>query len=102
MIEPTELDEGNLDDFSPWRFTQERFILCEGVHDQVLLDCLIRDRHLPLFQIRVAKESSLKEAPGRSGFGPAIQGFGTIPGFDDLRGIMIVTDNDEERRLRTP
>jgi len=82
-----------------WKFDQERFLLCEGEHDKLFLESLIKFRELPAFQIRTASESNADQIGGWTGFGPSIEGFSPIPGFDNLKGIAIVTDNDTPRTL---
>ena len=75
-------------------FTEERFILCEGDDDKFFLDALISQRSLPKFQVRHAAECNDKKAGGRSGFLHALNGIDVISGFNRVRGILLVTDND--------
>lgn len=98
-----------------WEFSGDRFILCEGINDKFFLRTLIKVRSLPDFQIRHAAEcvkrdedeeccsdeerKNKKSGGGRSGFGRAIFGFPLNTGFDRLKGIAIVTDNDNERAV---
>ncbi len=81
-------------------FTEERFILCEGRPDKGFLETLINDRNLPHFQIREASEFTGGKTGGRSAFGIFIEGCSALSGFSNLKGIAIVTDNDEEQTLR--
>ncbi|MFH1132470.1 MAG: DUF3226 domain-containing protein [Pseudomonadota bacterium] len=78
-------------------FKQERFILCEGEHDKFFLETLIEERQLGLFQIETAEGCT--GIPGHDGFGPALYGFEPVIGFSDLKGIGIVTDNDNRQKL---
>jgi hypothetical protein len=78
----------------PFQFTEERFILCEGDDDKFFLEALISQRNLPRFQVRHAAECNKRKAGGRGGFIHALDGFGPISGFDRVRGVLLVTDND--------
>jgi hypothetical protein len=77
-----------------WHFEEERFILCEGPHDEHFLKAFINRRGLPPFQVKDAHTCC--GTGGRSGFSPSIQGFSTTRGFTELKGIVIITDNDNE------
>lgn len=79
---------------STWDFTADRFILCEGENDKHFLEILISHKNLPPFQVMHADEANGGKGGGRSGFGPALEGFDVHTGFEKLRGIAIVTDND--------
>jgi len=71
------------------------------VADEFFLKSLIRERGLNLFQAReVAKSHSnpKKDAGGRGAF-TAIKGFPAVPGFSDLKGLVIMTDNDDSQAL---
>jgi hypothetical protein len=90
-----------------WAFIKRRFLLSEGSHDKDFLTCLIRARKLPTFQVRHAAECNEKEVKGRKirvggrpGFAPSIEGFPAISGFDRLKGIGLITDNDDTNSLR--
>lgn len=91
-----------------YTFMGERFILCEGDDDKLFLEALINERSLPRFQIRHTGECSDKGG-GVDGFVHALNGIETIVGFDRIRAILLVTDNDTiprsfngmKRRLRT-
>ncbi len=76
-----------------WRFEKDRFILCEGIDDKNFLDCLIKQRQLPDFQIMDSNQASGK-AGGKTGFWPALKAFDVQAAFKNLKGIAIVTDND--------
>lgn len=82
-----------------WKFEQERFILCEGEHDKVILESLIRGRNLGDFDVRFTGELNREGKGGKDAFGATIEGFPPIIGFNRLKGIAIVTDNDEEGTL---
>lgn len=79
-----------------WEFEKERFIICEGINDKHFLKAVIHKRGLPSFQIRHAAECNGSKTGGRDGFGLAIEGIEALSGFSDLKGIIIVTDNDYE------
>jgi hypothetical protein len=77
-------------------FEEERFILCEGINDKYFLSSIIKRRNLGSFQIRHSAECNGDKCGGRCGFGFAIDGIDLLEGFQKLRGIFIVTDNDNE------
>ena len=85
----------------PLMFKGERFILCEGRADKDFLDSLINGRKLPPFQIRQASEFTEGKTGGRPAFGTFIEGCPALTGFQDLKGIAIVTDNDDEQTLNS-
>lgn len=65
---------------------------------------MIKERRLPGFQIKHAAELTkveciTKPTGGSSGFGPAITSLISMRGFDKLKGIAIVTDNDKRGSL---
>jgi hypothetical protein len=77
-------------------FSEERFILCEGDDDKFFLEALIEERHLPRFQVRHTAESSgVRGSGGTSGFLNSLNGIDALTGFDKLKGILLVTDNDK-------
>jgi hypothetical protein len=75
-------------------FTKPRFILCEGIDDKAFLEALIEDRHLPEFQVRHSAECNKTQTGGNTGFRPAVKGMEALSGFDQLRALLIVADND--------
>lgn len=83
----------------PLMFEGERFILCEGRADKDFLESLIIGRKLPPFQIRQASEFTGGETGGRSAFSTFVRGCSVLNGFQDLKGIAIVTDNDDVQIL---
>lgn len=76
------------------KFTKPRFILCEGMDDKAFLQALITQRHLPEFQVCHAAECNKGQIGGNRGFSPSIAGMEALSGFDDLKALLIVTDND--------
>lgn len=72
--------------------TKPRFMLCEGEDDKKVFGALIRERALPEFQIFHAAE--LGGVGGRSGFVSAMRSIHALSGFDSLRGMLLVSDND--------
>lgn len=76
-------------------FGLERFILCEGPHDKSFLETLIKERKLGSFQVETAYECVGKG--GCEGFGPALEGFEAVTGLEQLKGILIMTDNDNKQ-----
>ncbi len=77
-----------------YAFSEERFILCEGDDDKYFLQALIKQRGLPSFQIRHTGECNEKGTGGTGGFLHALNGIQAISGFDQVKGILLVTDND--------
>lgn len=77
----------------------KRVIICEGEHDKHFLDALIKRRSLPDFQILDAYKCCRKG--GKDGLAPALNGLSVLTGFDGLRGVAIITDNDDEKALET-
>ncbi len=69
-------------------------MLCEGEDDKGVLETLVSARHLPDFQICHSAECNPEKTGGKTGFVRAIKGMEALSGFRDLRGILIVTDND--------
>jgi hypothetical protein len=79
---------------SQYVFSEERLILCEGDDDKYFLQALIEERGLPRFQVRHTGECSDKGG-GRGGFLHALNGIEALTGFEQLKAILLVTDNDE-------
>src|SRR5260370_24551497 len=77
-----------------YAFSEERFILCEGDDDKFFLQALIEERCLQRFQVRHTGECSPKGG-GRSGFLHALNGIEALTGFERVKGILLVTDNDQ-------
>lgn len=73
-------------------FTKTRFMLCEGDDDKGVFEALIGARNLPEFQICHSAECG--GAGGRSGFAASIKGMEALSGFEAVRALLIVTDND--------
>lgn len=76
-------------------FTKPRFLLCEGDEDKGFLETLIQARSLPDFQVCYAAECNDQRVGGRVGFRYALDpGIQPLKGFDQLKGILIISDND--------
>jgi hypothetical protein len=84
--------------FSEFRFTKPRFILCEGDDDKGFLEALVRERNLPEFQICHAAECNSDGTGGKVGFPGSLAGFAPISGFGQVKGLLVVTDNDDPPR----
>jgi hypothetical protein len=65
-------------------------LLCEGEGDKALLDRLIQYRRLPNFDVRVAG--------GKGGFARKLIAVAGEAGFEDLLGILVVADADDDPR----
>jgi hypothetical protein len=89
----------------PPMFSSTRFILCEGPDDKHFLEVLIKSHNLPNFQVCHAAEFNgwkPGEQPtgGKNGFKSCLDRIDVLSGFDDLKAVLIVTDNDEAKSLR--
>ncbi len=82
-----------------WVLEEERVIICEGLHDQKFLEKLIDERDLPRFQVKDAASWNRVEVGGVQGFGLALEKLIAVTGFKNLKGIAIVTDNDDKNAL---
>jgi len=78
---------------SGYSFTEERFALCEGDDDKFFLEALIKERRLPKFQVKHTGECS--GHGGTSGFLHALNGIELLGGFAQVKGILLLTDNDK-------
>ena len=83
-----------------WTFEEDRFILCEGRHDKHFLQALLKEQDLPSFQVRHAAECNDEDQGGVDGFGLTLATLVAMTGFKNLKGIAIVTDNDDGNALR--
>jgi len=83
-----------MDDFLN-EFTERRLILCEGEQDRAFFRHLIADRSLPPFHI-VFPTRPHATIGGRGAFGQMLSALRLVRGFDDLTGIVVVSDNDED------
>jgi hypothetical protein len=75
-------------------FTSSRFILCEGNEDAACIRNLIQTRHLTNFD--VSPNIDLGSVAGNSGFENALIACEPISGFDAVREVIIVGDNDDD------
>lgn len=77
-------------------FTKPRFLLCEGVDDKYFFEALIAEHNLPDFQVRHAAECNEQNVGGRSGFRCSLDsGIQAVKGFDQLKAILVASDNDK-------
>jgi hypothetical protein len=75
-------------------FTKPRFILCEGDDDKGFLETLIAVHGLPDCQVCHAAECNPEHIGGKTGFTRSLRGIEPISGFDKLKAVLIVADND--------
>jgi hypothetical protein len=103
MTEPTKEEEEPQNDEGSqsckWDLDGEILVICEGKDDKFFLESLMQAHGLLGFQIGHAHECNGKKGGGRSGFGPAIKGLPGFTKYDKLRGVAIVTDNDNEKAV---
>jgi len=71
-----------------------RVILCEGSGDKNFFQELIKARDLPEFYVVHPREKI--DHGGRRGFEQRLRGLRLQPGFDAVRGIIVVSDNDHD------
>lgn len=78
-------------------FTKPYLILVEGAGDAAFFRHVIKARTIPDdFDVRCPRDGKNVNGSGNTRFREALDAFAIIPGFDKLRGILIVTDNDED------
>jgi hypothetical protein len=73
--------------------------------DKQFLTTLIRDNHLPEFQICHAAEfngwgEDERPTGGKSGIPKSLNRIDVLAGFDRLKAVLIVTDNDDAKAWR--
>ena len=71
-----------------------RLILCEGQGDQSFFRHLILERLLPSFDVYYPSLPHTFSG-GRQAFGQMLQALSAVRGFNELKGILVVSDNDE-------
>jgi len=71
-----------------------RVILCEGSGDKNVFQSLITTRNLPDFYVTHPREGT--DPGGRAGFTSRLRGLRLQPGFDDVTGIIVVSDSDND------
>jgi len=76
--------------------TKPYLILVEGPGDAAFFRHLIATRGIPEEYDVLHPSDAGATGSGNSRFGEALDGFALIPGYDDLRGILIVADNDDD------
>jgi hypothetical protein len=77
--------------------TRPYLILVEGPGDAAFFRRLIVERGIPNeFDVLYPSQVQGVSGSGNSRFGDALDGFALIPGFDDLQGILVVADNDDD------
>ena len=78
-------------DSRPW------LILCEGESDKRFFHQLIETRAVPNdFQIRFPGRTPTDKTGGRSRFGTWLAGATLNSGWDNIRAVLIVSDNDDD------
>lgn len=73
---------------------EPRLILCEGQGDESFIKHLIKERKLPGFDVYFP-HGPYTETGGVNGFKEMLEGFCTFRGFRNLKGILILSDNDD-------
>ncbi len=81
------------------RFTSSRAILCEGEGDRSFFRHLIQSRHLPEFDI-FCPGKPYTEGGAVEGYDDMLTVFTTGDGFQNLAGILIQGDNDDDPGAR--
>jgi hypothetical protein len=74
--------------------TTEYLVICEGSHDRHFLDNLFANRGIS--NIAVLSNYNLVGAYGNTGFGRALDAIAAASGFESVRGIVAVTDSDND------
>jgi hypothetical protein len=91
-------DQEDARQFVGWQFEPEtRFVLCEGDDDKGLLETVANLPGMPKLQVRHSAECNEKRTGGRSGFQHAIAGFDIVSNFRQVKGFVLVTDNDNAK-----
>ena len=75
---------------------REYVLLCEGMHDVQFFSHLILQRNLPSFEILSCGHVVDAPRDGISHLTEALDELPSIPGFQNLRAILIVADNDSD------
>ncbi len=75
------------------RITNPGIILCEGSHDRAFLSHLLRQRGLLGYHI--CSNYGIANQAGNSAFGRSLDAITAVPGFEILKGIVIVSDCDD-------
>src|SRR4051812_10217397 len=78
-------------DGRPW------LIVCEGESDRRFFSQLIEVRQIPNdFQVRYPGRSEEDKRGGRNAIGPWLMTATIVAGWDNIRGVLIVSDNDDD------
>jgi hypothetical protein len=72
--------------------TSTRVLLCEGSGDKNLLTQLIALKRLPDFFVTHPREGI--DPGGRPGFASRLRGLRLQHGYDDVTGVLVISDND--------
>jgi len=78
----------------PDAFTKEWVLYCEGSSDKAFFLALIKKHNLPDFQVRFPLGAD-EETGGWTQFGRSLHKAKPVTGFEHVRAILIVTDNDD-------
>lgn len=88
-----------MDDAPKVRFTAPRAILCEGASDRSFFRHLIRERNLPTFDI-FCPGLPYTEDGAVEGYDDMLTLFATGDGFENVRGLLVQGDNDEDPQAK--
>jgi len=82
------------DKLIPGNIKEPRLILCEGQGDAQFIKHLIKERNLPGFDVHFPHEP-YTETGGVNGFKEMLEALSLFHGFRTLKGILILSDNDD-------
>lgn len=87
------------------QFICSRFLICEGPDDKGFLESLVERHRLPDFQICHAAEFNGWDegqipTGGKSGIKKSLERIDVLRGFEGLRAVLIITDNDHAKAFR--
>ena len=77
-------------------FTLGRMLICEGDEDVAFFEQLITARKLPKFHMRTTR-SERDRRGGNSKFGKVLESLVVASGFESIKHIVIVSDNDDDQ-----
>lgn len=78
-----------------FKFTKQRFMLCEGNDDVEFFEVLIAKHNLPDFQICPVSDVSPDNSGGKDAYKKSLKGFPPIDGWRELKSLLLVVDNDD-------
>ena len=77
-------------------FNLGRMLICEGDEDVAFFEQLIASRHLPKFHTRTTRSEKDRRG-GNSKFGKILEALVGASGFESIKHIVIVSDNDDDQ-----